>query len=224
MFLPNVKVTTIVWGDKDILKHSQWDAAQGDDLKNQRPTIELNLPKLEKNSVSLEVIAQRMVEGWLSIQAVFATRQDLIDKQCRGEVEDEEILYIANLKVILESPVLKRRYSDLAIEEIVNGQWLMDDSYEVLAGKVKTLLSRWQEVSKELDNLRDKCYLCGKQLLSPDASLEERLEFVTEMPHATVKPTPFINTLVWVCSNCQSLAKEMGLDAKPLEIFTQEAR
>lgn len=222
-FLPSVEVTTIIWADKDILKHSQWDVAQGDDLKNQRPTIELNLPKLAKRG-NTEDIAKGMVESWLSIQVVFATRQDLINKQCRSEVKDENILYYANFKVILGSQTLRRKYSDLAMDEILNGQWFLDDTFRELAEKIKVLLSRWLKVSEELDNLKDKCYLCGKQLLPPDATLREHLEFAAEMPHATVKPTPFIDTLVWVCSNCQPLAKEMGLDAKPLEIKTEEAK
>ena len=216
-FLPNVKVTTIVWADKGILTHSQWEVAQGDDLKNQRSTIELNLPKLIQRG-NLEAVAQGIVESWLSIEVVFATRQDLIDKQCRGEVKDEDILYNANLKVILGSPVLRRKYSDLAIDEILDGQWFVDDDFKELAEKIKALLSRWRKVSEELDNLKDKCYLCGRQLLSPDATLREHLEFTTETPYATVKPTPFIDTIVWVCSDCQPLAKEMGLAAEPLEI------
>lgn len=221
MFLPNVKVTTIVWADKDMLQHSQWQAAQGDDLKNQRSTIELNLPKLEQRG-NLEAVTQGMVESWLSIQVVLATRQDLIDKQCRGEVKDEDILCNANLKVILGSPVLRRKYSNLAMDEILDGLWAVDNDFKELAEKVKALLSRWRKVSEELDNLKNKCYLCGKQLLSPDATLGEYPKFVTETPYATVKPTPFIDTIVWVCSNCQPLAKEMGLDAKVLEIKYKE--
>jgi len=222
-FLPNVKVTTIIWADKDTLKHSQWEAAQGDDLKNQRATIELNLPKLAQRG-NLEAIAQGVVESWLSIEVVFATRQDLIDKQCRGEVKDEDILYNTNLKVILGSPVLRRKYSDLAMDEILDGEWYVDDTFKELAEKVKALLSRWRKVSEELDNLKGKCYLCGKQLQPVGTVGWEQLNFITDTPYAKVKPTPFIDTLVWVCSNCQSLAKEMGLDAKAFEIKLKEAK
>lgn len=217
MFLPEVRVTTIVWADKDILTHSQWEAAQGDDLKNQRATIELNLPKLAQRG-NLEAVAQGLVESWLSIQIVFATRQDLINKEARRDVDDENILYDANLRVILGSKALRRKYSNLALDEILDGMWAVDDTFKELSEKIKTLLVKWKNVSEELDSLRDKSYLCGKQLLPPDAMLRDHLDFTTETPFATVKPTPFIDTIVWICSDCQPLAKEMGLDAKPLEI------
>jgi len=217
--LPDVKVTTIVWADKDILKHSQWEAAQGDDLKNQRSTIELNLPKLEQRGKP-DNIAIGMVESWLSIYIVFATRQDLINKDVRGDVSSdaERIVCKANFKAIMESPALKRGYADLAMDEILNGRWYVDEQYESLSREMKATLSTWREFSGKLDTFIGKCYLCGKELLSPEATPIEQLNFAIKTPHANIKPSPFLNEIVNICSNCLPLAREMGLDAKPLEI------
>lgn len=222
-FLPNVKVTTIVWADKNILKHSQWEAAQGDDLKNQRPTIELNLAKLAERG-SNDDVAKSMVESWLSINIVFATRQELINKQVRGDVsaEAEETLCEANLKAVLQSPILRHRYADLAIDEILNGGWVIENDCKELANCVTAMLIAWREFSSQLDAYIDRCYLCKKQLVLPEASLRERLDFVTETPYAKIKPSPFIDTIVWVCRSCLPLAREMGLDVKPLEIKLKE--
>lgn len=224
-FLPDVKVTTIVWATKDMSKHSQWEAAQGDDLKNQRSTIELNLPKLAKRG-NAEEIAKGMVESWLSIYIVFATRQNLINRGIRGAVsgDAEEILYYANFMAIMVSPQLKQAYADLAMDEILAGEWFTDQSFTNLSDTIKSLLSRWRGVSGELDRLKDKCYLCGKQLLAPGATSRESLEFTVETPFAKVKPSPFIDTIVWICVNCVELANQMGLDAKPFEIKTKEVK
>jgi len=221
-FLPDVKVTTIIWGEKDTLKHSKWEATQGDDLKNQRPTVELNLAKLAQRGEA-EKVAKAMVESWLSIWIVFATRQDLIDKKVRGAVSAEahKILYDANFKTIMESPMLKRGYADLAMDEILDGKWVIDESHKQLSDEVRSLLSTWRRVSDELDSLRGRCYLCGSQLLSPEADPAESLKFATETPYAKLTPTPFIESVVSVCPKCLPLAKEMGLDAKSLTIETR---
>ncbi|GAH83497.1 unnamed protein product [marine sediment metagenome] len=149
-FLPKVIVTTIVWADKDILEHSKWEAAQGDDLKNNRSTIELNLPKLKERG-NIEAIAKGMVESWLGIQVIFATRQDLIDKRVRGNVSEEghKILYDANLKTIMVSPYLKKSYTNLAVENILNAEWVIDETYSQLASEVKSQLKALSTVEAQ---------------------------------------------------------------------------
>jgi len=142
-FLPDVKVTTIVWGEKGDEVKLPWEVAQGDDLGNRRATIELNFPKIaQRCGDDLERIAESMAEGWLSIWVVLATRQDLINKGIRGAVspEAERTLYKANFKAIMESPILKRYYADIATGEILNGEWVIDESYKQLSDAVLMIL------------------------------------------------------------------------------------
>ena len=118
-FLPDVPVSSIVWAYSDV--ELNWYAAQGDDLKNQRPTIELNLVKIARDhNEDVEKVAQALIDNWLAIYIVFCTRQDLINKQARGLLgaEGEDILAEANLKVIKASPRLAEHYTKVAIEAI----------------------------------------------------------------------------------------------------------
>ena len=84
-FLPEVKVTTIIWADEARESVSNWYSAQGDDLKLNRATIEVNLPKIAQDKGDdPPQIAEAMIDSWLSIYIILATRQDLIDKTVRG--------------------------------------------------------------------------------------------------------------------------------------------
>jgi len=118
-FLPHVEATTIVWAHTDV--ELDWYAAQGDDLKNQRSTIELNLAKMARDSNGdAEKVAQLLVDNWLAIYVILCTRQDLINKHVRGEVsaDGHDILYTANFKAIKASPHLDEHYTRVAIDAI----------------------------------------------------------------------------------------------------------
>jgi len=128
-FLPKVKVTTIVWaeegrgfGELDC-GTLNWECAQGDDLKLNISTIELNLVKIaDRCNYDVELITQEMIKHWIAMEVVLGTRQDLIDKGVRGKVRDEDILYKANLETILSSPELFEEYKDMAVKAIISGQ------------------------------------------------------------------------------------------------------
>jgi len=99
--LPDVDVTTIIWADEE--RGCHWDAAQGDDLKNQCPAIELNFPRIMKNHEGN--LATALIENWLSIYIVLSARQDLINHGVRRVItcEEEEEVCIATVKHILSN-------------------------------------------------------------------------------------------------------------------------
>lgn len=122
-FLPRVEVTTIVWAEEDYQFDTHWECAQGDDLQLNRPTIEFNLAKIvERCNYDAKSVAQEMIKHWIAMEVVFGTRQDLINKQVRGIVSDENILYKANFETILSSPDLYEEYKDIAVKAIIYGE------------------------------------------------------------------------------------------------------
>lgn len=139
-FLPHVEATTIIYIDKTA-EAFPWDSAQGDDLKKNRAAIEVNIARILSRD-RLPEAAQRIIEYWLKIHLILATRQDLINKRVRGDVslDGHSTLYAANFSVVMESPELKRRYFTLAIDQILNGKWLVDDEFKDLAEEVKAAL------------------------------------------------------------------------------------
>jgi len=141
-FLPHIEVTTIVYMEKRA-EAFPWDSAQGDDLKNNRAAIELNLARLLKRGRPSEA-ARAMIEDWLEIHLVLGTRQDLTNKHIRGEVsvEGHNTLYAANFDAVMESPELKRKYFSLAIDRILSGKWIVDDDFKDTAKEVKSALVR----------------------------------------------------------------------------------
>ena len=155
-FLPEVKVTTIVWGDANRLQSSKWEAAQGDDLKNNRATIEINLPRIVKKRGSLDNKADRIIENWLAIYVILATRQDLINKHIRGALstDAEPILYRANFQVIKKSPMLQQKYASLAAGEITNGTWYLDSQYKGLWDQLVPILITKQEAKHRSEGER----------------------------------------------------------------------
>jgi len=121
-FLPKVEVTTIVWAGWEEL---DWECTQGDDLKLNKSTIEINLIKMaERCNHDIELIIQEMIKHWIAMQAMLGTRQDLINKQVRGRVNSEEILCKANFEVILCSPSLYQEYKDMSVKAMVEGRWV----------------------------------------------------------------------------------------------------
>jgi hypothetical protein len=141
-FLPHIEVTTIVWSERGS-EELPYDSAQGDDLKNNRPIIEISFPRLLKGNTPPEV-ATAMIESWLKMYLIFATRQDLINKHIRGSVSQEahNILYDANFRAITQSPELKRSYFILAVDRILSGQWIIDDDFKELVEEVKSDLKK----------------------------------------------------------------------------------
>jgi len=118
-FLPHVPVTTIVWAHSDV--EVKWHAALGDDLKNQRPAIELNLVKVAQDADDdVEKVTQLLIDNWLPIYILLCTRQDLISKKVRrlvsGAAEDD--LARANFKAIKASRQLDEHYTRVAIDAI----------------------------------------------------------------------------------------------------------
>lgn len=98
--LPDVDVTTVICADE---LECRWDAAQGDDLKNQRPTIELNFPRIMKRHE--DNLATALIENWLSIYIVLSVRQYLIIHGVRRVItcEEEEAVCTATVKHILSN-------------------------------------------------------------------------------------------------------------------------
>lgn len=147
MFLPEVKVTTIIWGGRGREYLPDWYAAQGDDLKLQRAAIEINLEKVAQDKGGdIPQIATAMVNSWLNIYIVLATRQDLINKMVRGSFspEGEGILEEANFKAIKASPVVWRQYAEIAASQLKAAQVYAYPAEE------KTLLDK---VFEEMDKV-----------------------------------------------------------------------
>lgn len=139
-FLPHIQISTIIYVDKRA-ESFPWDSAQGDDLKNDRAAIEINVSRILSHD-RLPEATHRIIENWLKIYLVLGTRQDLINKHIRGDVslEGHNILYAANFNVVMESPELKRRYYTLAIDRILNGQWFIEDDFKDIVKEVKSAL------------------------------------------------------------------------------------
>lgn len=134
-FLPDVRVTTIIWADEDRGEVSPWFAAQGDDLKNQIPAIEINLPRIiKKIGEKPKEVALEMIKSWLSIYIIFATRQELINKQVRGWLspEAEKEVENANFKAIISSPILWSLYCEKAVNHIKESQAYKTEAYRQL--------------------------------------------------------------------------------------------
>lgn len=134
-FLPDVKVTTIIWADEKRGDVSKWFAAQGDDLKNERATIEINLPRIVKDKGNNpHDVALQMIESWLAIYIVLATRQELINKQIRGWLspEAETELQAANFKVMRTSPILWAFYCEKAVHDLKESQGYRTEEYRQL--------------------------------------------------------------------------------------------
>lgn len=129
-FLPYTRVTTVVWVEDKAAETCKWDSAQGDDLKNDRAAIEINLAKILRRCEPQEA-ALEMIKSWLRIYLILSTRQDLINKGIRSDVSEKghSILYDANFKAIMESPALKRRYFILAVDCILGGGWFIADHF-----------------------------------------------------------------------------------------------
>ena len=149
-FLPEVKVTTIIWADKARESISNWYSGQGDDLKLNRATIEVNLPKIAQDKGgNAPQIAEAMIDSWLSIYIILATRQDLINKRVRGNFssDGERILEEANFKAIKASPILWRQYMQKAISELkdAKGYVYATDDYKALMDKVFEEMNRRNE-------------------------------------------------------------------------------
>ena len=139
-FLPEVKVTTIIWADEARESVSNWYSAQGDDLKLNRATIEVNLPKIAQDKgENARQIAESMIDSWLAIYIILATRQDLINKRVRGHFssDGETILQEANFKAIKASPILWGQYRQKAISELKEAK---DNAWAT--GKNKALLDK----------------------------------------------------------------------------------
>ena len=218
-FLPNIRVTTIVSANEHVLKHCHWEAAQGDDFKNQRPTIELNLLRTLQNR-SPEETSEEIVRNWISLYIILTTRQDLIHKQVRGwfSEKSEQILETANFKAVLESPQLLREYSITALANITLGRWLYDSHYVTAVTSTHTILSDWLKLSLALEESEEKCYICGKYLFSSKEPLQEALLTTLETPYIQLELTPFIKTLVYICNTCIPLAKGLGLELKTFKV------
>ncbi|MBA7686870.1 hypothetical protein ES703_95329 [subsurface metagenome] len=141
-FLPDVQVTTIIWADTKRAEAS-WFAAQGDDLKNQRATIEINLPRIiEKKGDKPQEVALQMIDSWLSIYIVLATRQELINKQVRGWLspEAETELQNINFKVVKASPILWSFYCEKAVNHLKESQSYKIEEYrKLLDGCLKAM-------------------------------------------------------------------------------------
>ena len=143
-FLPNVEVTTLLWASDVEL---DWYAAQGDDLAQNRSTIELNLVKMVRDADGdVEKVTQLLIDNWLSIYIVLCTRLDLINKKIRGAVSEEghQLLYTANLATIKASPILDERYTRFAIAAIRNGRPYLG---------LPTFGDIYQRVLEQMDNV-----------------------------------------------------------------------
>lgn len=124
-FLPKVEVTTIVWAGRDKTA-PDWECALGDDLKLNRPTIELDLTRITKRcNYNADLVTQEMIKHWIAMQVIFGTRQELINKNIRGYIgsEGEDILCKANFDVIRNSPASRiwKEYKDMAAKAILKG-------------------------------------------------------------------------------------------------------
>lgn len=134
-FLPDVQVTTIIWADEERDEVSKWFSAQGDDLKNQRATIEINLPRIIKEKGDKpDEVALQMIDSWLGIYIVLATRQELINKQVRGWLspEAETELQAVNFKVVRTSPILWSLYCEKAVHQLKESQSYKTEKYRQL--------------------------------------------------------------------------------------------
>ena len=134
-FLPDVPVTTIIWADQGRENVSRWHVAQGDDLKNQRPTIEINLPRIIRDKgEDPSTVAREIIDSWLGIYIVLATRQDLINKQVRGWLDPgaETELQTANYKAIKASPILWAIYCEKAVSHLKESQGYATEKYRQL--------------------------------------------------------------------------------------------
>ena len=148
-FLPKVEETTIIWADEARETTSKWYSAQGDDLKHNRATIEINLPKIAKDKRGNPTeIAETMIVSWLGIYIVLATRQDLINKRVRGyfSPDGETILEEANFKAIKASPILLREYTQKAISELKDAK-----GYVYATEENKALM---EKVFEEMNSIR----------------------------------------------------------------------
>ncbi len=160
-FLPNIKVRTSVIFDK---RGAQlpWEVAQGKFAAylGLKDTIELNMHKivrLERN----DLVAEQMVKQWLLVKILIDTREDLEVRGIREHLPGtyEQLIFKTNLKVIYETAHLKRYYTNMAIENILNGEWIVDDTYGRAYADLGKLLRYWLDASTDIENLRDKVYL-----------------------------------------------------------------
>ena len=219
-FLPGTMVTTIIWADDIKSKDWSWTAAQGDDLKRRCATIEINFIKIAQQKEA-SAIAEEMVKEWLLLYLMLATRQDLINKGVRGKLSGtaESSLCKTNFDVVMASPELLKQYSDIAIRNLRAGRWIVGNEFEALTDDVTRVLLSWLHFSEAIDACVGKCYICGKPVMT--GVPKEDILAVVETPYASIKPSPFIDTIVWICKPCVPLAKDMGLEAKPFEIKTE---
>jgi len=136
-FLPKVEVTTIVWADEE--HASKWWAAQGDDLKRGRPTIEINFLRILREA---DEVAGAVILVWLEMYVVLTTRQALIDRGVRWTVSGDghEALYEGNFKAIKASPLLWEEYTRMAVEALTNGTHVTSPERTDLAAALKMVL------------------------------------------------------------------------------------
>jgi len=161
-FLPGTRVKTIIWYDKTA-QSLDWEVAQGKSRTKKlfAPTIELNLLLTETRQKRIDLVCKRLVDNWLKVKILLCTRKDLVQRGVRNEVSPygERLLYQANLTAIAESPKLRRYYTDVALESILNGDWNVDTERARNWTQVTRLLTDWKEAGTELENLIDKVYL-----------------------------------------------------------------
>jgi len=86
---PDVPVTTILWAN-ELCNSCNWNAVQGDDLKHNCPTIELNFLRISKLYNTDEEIAEALIKSWLGIYLVFSCRKDWINHNIRQFLTAEE--------------------------------------------------------------------------------------------------------------------------------------
>lgn len=179
-FLPNIKVRTIVIFDKRG-EFLPWDVAQGkySSYFGIKDTIELNMDKiieLDRN----DLVAEQMVKQWLLVKILIDTREDLEVRGIREHLPGtyEQLIFNTNLRVIYETPHLKRYYTNMAIENILNGEWIVDDSYGRAYADLSKMLRYWLDASTDLENLRDKVYL--NSLLEGKKKKAKKVEEVVE--------------------------------------------
>ena len=139
-FLPKVEVTTVVWADAlDEELPAKWWAAQGDDLKRKRPTIEIYFPRVLQEA---EDVAGALIRVWLEMYIVLATRQALIDRGVRWAVSGDghETLYKGNFKAIEASPLLWAAYTKIAVGELIMGKHVTTPERPDLAQSLKSVM------------------------------------------------------------------------------------
>jgi len=191
-YLPDVRVKTIVIFDKrgELLP---WSVAQGkfSTYFGIKDTIELNMDKIVKLERS-DLVAEQMVRQWLLVKVLIDTREDLEGRRIREHLPGayEKLVYETNLRVIYETPHLKRHYTNMAIEQILNVDWLVDDTYGRAYADLSKLLRYWLDASTDIENLRDKVYLGSLLQAKKKGRVDKKQEEPEEEEYEPVEDWP----------------------------------